>query len=778
MTDARLRNTATASPTTKLRVIAIGVALSGLWMLSLSALITLLTPQGWWGTAAGITAVVTLLACLGLAGTRLPHWLVVSIAGATGFALWGARFAGSGRLQEWTADPALQLSRLQGEVLRGIAPMDPTPFLQDVVLLLVWVWSCIVILVLSLIARPGRGVPGALAAALLIAVPPLFIPLLTNEMASTGILLGMVALIAVIVWLASARVSLLSGVAAAGAFALAAGAFAVVPEVRTPSWNRGVQYAPVGGYVDDVTIELARDLQAGSTVPVLTYTSDLEQAVYLRLATLSTFEGGTWLPDEDLDAAGLTVGEERVLVTASGDASGAELAALRKLSGGQRDDQGRILVSTPGGEAWFAPDTGRLIGVRTSDGPLGDFAFEYGEDERQFVDVSIAALRSSWLPLPSGATEVVGDTSEGSLDTDEWVWSQDASTAASADSMTERGDAYRALLYPWGGGASRNFLAWLPPELLRVFPDAAAAPSDLQPYLELPGTLPPSLEALVAEFSDLGYDRADTAFALEHYFRNWGGFTYDEAAPYVPGVDPESPYGVMDAFLTTKTGYCVHFATTFATIARSLGVPTRVAVGYASRARGETPVAVRGKELHAWPEVYIDNVGWIPFEPTPGGAGIRAEGGGVDSAQTAAELAAREDDTATPEAPGSEDEELAGEMRPLTDEELAGERDPASPGATDGVGPSPWVFTVAALLSLLLLAAVPSLLRAVRRTRRVRAIRRGADPARKAWGEFEDLLRDYGRGPGQRVAGTFVSPHAKTPEALVAAVGESGSLST
>lgn len=781
MRDEHPHTRGTTPPAAWLRLLAIGVALSVLWALSLWVLTTLLTPQGWWGTAVAITAAVTLLTCLGLAVTRLPRWVVLTVAGTAGLTLWIGRFAWSGGLLEWVADPALQLARLQSEVLRGIAPMDPSPLLQDVMLLLAWAWSFIVVLVLTGFRRHGRALPGAIAAALLIALPPLCIPLITNEAPSLGALLGMVTLVAVVVWLASARLSLTGVVAAGSAVALAAGAFAIVPEVRTPSWNRGVQYAPVGGYVDDVTIELARDLQAGSSVPVLTYTSDLEQAVYLRLATLSTFDGGTWLPDEALDAAERTVGEERVLVTPSGEASGGELAALRKLSGGQRDEQGRIVVSTPGGEAWFAPDTGRLIGVRASESPLGDFTFEFGEDERQFVDVSIAALRSSWLPLPSGATQVVDDEGEGTFDTDEWVWTQDASTAASADAMTGRGDGYRALLYPWGGGATRNFLSWLPPELLRVFPDAAAAPSNLQPYLELPGTLPPSLQALQAEFGGLGYDRAGTAFALEGYFRNWGEFTYDEAAPYVPGADPEGPYGVMDAFLATKSGYCVHFATTFATVARSVGVPTRVAVGYASRARGETPVAVRGKELHAWPEVYIDNVGWIPFEPTPGGAGVRAEGGGVDSAQTAAALAAREDDTTEPDVPDADEEELAGENRPLTDEELAGQRDPAGPGATAAAGGGHWVFTGVTLCAVLLLAALPALVRQLRRTLRVRAIRSGRDPARHAWAEFEDLLRDHRRAPGQHpagAAGASVLPHAQTPEALVEAACESGSLST
>ena len=82
------------------------------------------------------------------------------------------------------------------------------------------------------------------------------------------------------------------------------------------------------------------------------------------------------------------------------------------------------------------------------------------------------------------------------------------------------------------------------------------------------------------------------------------------------------------AFLDNGSGFCQQFATAFAAMARSIGLPSRVAVGFTygdgaetvDPATGEatTTWTVRGRFAHAWPEVYVNGVGWVAFEPTPG----------------------------------------------------------------------------------------------------------------------------------------------------------------
>jgi transglutaminase-like putative cysteine protease len=60
---------------------------------------------------------------------------------------------------------------------------------------------------------------------------------------------------------------------------------------------------------------------------------------------------------------------------------------------------------------------------------------------------------------------------------------------------------------------------------------------------------------------------------------------------------------------------------------RSIGIPTRVAVGYTSGIeQNPGTFSVRGKNAHAWPEVWFDDVGWVLFEPTPGRGAPGAEG--------------------------------------------------------------------------------------------------------------------------------------------------------
>jgi hypothetical protein len=67
-----------------------------------------------------------------------------------------------------------------------------------------------------------------------------------------------------------------------------------------------------------------------------------------------------------------------------------------------------------------------------------------------------------------------------------------------------------------------------------------------------------------------------------------------------------------------RQGYCTYYASSMAVLARSLGIPARVAIGYAT---GEYDPAgrmyiVREADAHAWPELYVGGR-WLPFEPTP-----------------------------------------------------------------------------------------------------------------------------------------------------------------
>ena len=108
------------------------------------------------------------------------------------------------------------------------------------------------------------------------------------------------------------------------------------------------------------------------------------------------------------------------------------------------------------------------------------------------------------------------------------------------------------------------------------------------------------------------------ALLLQDYFRLDGGFRYDLEVHSGQGI------GSLEEFLfDVRAGYCQQFASAYAAMARSIGLPTRVAVGFTwgdwDSGRGEQGAyVVRGEHAHAWPEVYFAGTGWVRFEPTPG----------------------------------------------------------------------------------------------------------------------------------------------------------------
>ena len=112
----------------------------------------------------------------------------------------------------------------------------------------------------------------------------------------------------------------------------------------------------------------------------------------------------------------------------------------------------------------------------------------------------------------------------------------------------------------------------------------------------------------------------DAMLALQNWFQP--EFEYSLDVPQGHGNN------AIEAFLRQRIGYCEQFAGTFAAMARSIGVPARVAVGFTpGRASSPTAAAsVLGKNAHAWPEVWFDGLGWVPFEPTPGRGAPGAEG--------------------------------------------------------------------------------------------------------------------------------------------------------
>lgn len=138
------------------------------------------------------------------------------------------------------------------------------------------------------------------------------------------------------------------------------------------------------------------------------------------------------------------------------------------------------------------------------------------------------------------------------------------------------------------------------------------------------GPVSPAVEqlarAIVAESNAVTpYDQAK---AIETWLRN--NITYNETiAGPPPGRDP-----VEWVLFEQKEGYCTYYASAMIVMLRTLGIPARMAAGFA---QGEFDVVsgqfiVRERDAHTWVEVYFPNYGWIEFEPTSAQAPLNRDG--------------------------------------------------------------------------------------------------------------------------------------------------------
>ena len=258
---------------------------------------------------------------------------------------------------------------------------------------------------------------------------------------------------------------------------------------------------------------------------------------------------------------------------------------------------------------------------------------------------------------------------------------------------------------------------------------------------------------------------AKTAFqdavALQNWLSAGGGFRYTLNAPTVI-----SESGLANFLEHTKRGYCQQFSFAMAALARLLGIPARVAIGFTSG----TPVAgnewvVTSHDAHAWPELYIQGFGWLRFEPTPAG-GAPGQGTATTPVYTLSTSGTLPGSSAGSQQGGTSATSGAGSNLNQGIKHQLGLPIGGGSGAAahSSAGVNPWQVLGFCVLGLAVIAAaVPGVVRMLVRRRRWRA---RADDARAhaAWRELRDDLVDYQVGylPSQsprtvaaRTAGTL-----------------------
>lgn len=135
----------------------------------------------------------------------------------------------------------------------------------------------------------------------------------------------------------------------------------------------------------------------------------------------------------------------------------------------------------------------------------------------------------------------------------------------------------------------------------------------LEKYLQLPSNFSEKITDLAFKLTETQTNPYDKVNEITNYLRK--NITYNTQIPAPP---PDQD--VMEWFLFEhKEGFCNYYATAEVLMLRSIGIPARISFGYAegeAKNIARMEFIVRRDQLHAWPEVYFQGIGWVPFEPT------------------------------------------------------------------------------------------------------------------------------------------------------------------
>lgn len=245
------------------------------------------------------------------------------------------------------------------------------------------------------------------------------------------------------------------------------------------------------------------------------------------------------------------------------------------------------------GQTWIAPERdGAPITGSELPAAQGVSPEVIGSSEE--ISVTVNNLRAPHLAIPSATTSLSLD--EPSFDYDERV------NAVLVDTPVDDYVALYADISADGPinppGPSAEDIASATPDLLEVPSESQAAITDLG-------------QQILGEESD----PLEVGRLTQEHFRS-SGYTYSlTLAP----PDDDVSRDAITQFLASQQGYCVQFSTAMVMIARSEGIPARMAVGFLpGEVQNDGSRKVRAKDAHTWPELYIDGLGWTRFEPTPG----------------------------------------------------------------------------------------------------------------------------------------------------------------
>lgn len=356
------------------------------------------------------------------------------------------------------------------------------------------------------------------------------------------------------------------------------------------------------------------------------------------------------------------------------------------------------------------------------------------------TSVEVTNLSSPWLPVAYPAVAVNGLSGR-------WAAAPYNRTVLSEAASTQ--------------GQKYEVVTNVPrPTLEQIRAHSASGPDQRDGTTVLPDEISPIVGDLAAEVTAGTTNDYDALVALQAWFRG-PDFRYSLDAPVEDGFDGSGTDAVAK-FLEVREGYCIHYASAFALMARTLGMPSRIVVGYLPGAATtdaidrQTIYSVSSGQLHAWPEVLFEGIGWVPFEPT-NGLGVPTSFSAAGSAPGQVD-----DPAAAAPAPSASAPQDSGLSADDPSDGLNG-GDAAATGTT--VNPLPALTIV---LGILFALAIPGLLRELRRRQMLTSARSG--DAAAAWLAVQDAAIDLGidvpasetpRGLGTRLVEEHGAPAAQ-----------------
>jgi transglutaminase-like putative cysteine protease len=177
------------------------------------------------------------------------------------------------------------------------------------------------------------------------------------------------------------------------------------------------------------------------------------------------------------------------------------------------------------------------------------------------------------------------------------------SNAVSVNNPLDEGDSY----------VVRSSLIRPTPDALQLEAPFLPPPRDLQ----LPSGLPVQIEQLAREWTAGKRTTYDRAIAIQDHLTDPGVFRYDDRV-----AARSDSFTLLDFLFKTRRGFCQQFASAMAVMLRTLGIPSRIAVGFTAGHRvirgGPEAWEITTQDAHAWVEVWFPSYGWLAFEPTPG----------------------------------------------------------------------------------------------------------------------------------------------------------------